>query len=875
MQSVLKYIHGHIKEPISAAEVAAEFGYTRWYFCEKFKAYTGKTFTAYVRHYRIQLAALDILSGKKVVDVAMSYGYDCISGFNKAFLKEYGCSPTNYKKQLEESQLYYERKKLSMFELTDRCVALKEEVVNNKSYDKFYEYQRNVFFLLGYNEAERGDRSELEKVASGICRILDNFMPVIIPDEIIVGFNFADKSNRGNADSNDRWPKDTDVDRNKMHENGISKADIEAYFKCDDHLKGDCLNYQGEAVSQQVRNLAFENAAGGGYINSNHTVIGYEQVLKKGFSGLLSEINEAERKNGANDIYSSMKMVCASALVMGEKYAEKAKELLKNENYHKEDLNRIVSVCSRVPRLPATSFIEAVQSLWFAHIINTWEDFINANSLGRLDQILYPYYKVDIEKGILTKEEAFEIICCLWIKLYRDYDVQQSCVGGTDQNGNSQVNELSYLMLDATEQLGFVRCLSVRFSPKNTEREFIKRALEVTGHLQNGVPFFFNDDVMIPALMSKGISPEDACDYTQIGCVETVIPGKSNPHAVTGNVNLLKTVEYVLTNGFSMVYPEFENGIKTGELKTFDTFDSFYDAVLTQAEHLIRTTCHTVYKLRPYATKILPKPYKSLLTEGCIESGRDFNDGGAKYDYYQIMLSGIPNLADSLAAVKHFVYDMRKYTLEELKSILYSNFEDETVRAEFLNRAPKYGNDIDEVDEIASDIMDKCCDILDRMGVEYKLSFHAQPFTYLWMIDLGEHSAASPDGRKKGEPLAYSCSSMQGRDFRGLTAVFNSITKLPSKKAPGTVSAIVETDPQLFNDRNIDIMTTVLITAAENGLANVQFNITDAQTLMDAKANPDRHKNLAVRVSGFSQKFTQLDDSLQNHIINRTKHNTM
>jgi formate C-acetyltransferase len=712
-------------------------------------------------------------------------------------------------------------------------------------------------------------------VASGIKRVLDSFSPVIIPDEIIVGFNFADKSNRGNADCNDRWPKDTKADRNKMRENGISNADIEVFFACDNNTKVDCLNYQGDAISQQARNLAFESAAGGGFINSNHTVIGYEKVLKKGFFGLLDEINEAEAKNGTNEVYQSMKAVCLSAASIGEKYAQKAKELLSDANYRKEDLEKIISVCSRVPKYPAESFVEAVQALWFAHIINTWEDFINANSLGRLGQMLYPYYKADIEKGLITKEEAFEIICLLWLKLYRDYDVQQSCVGGTDIFGKSRVNELSYLMLDATEQLGFVRCLSVRFSPKTTEREFIKRALEVTGHLQNGVPFFFNDDVLVPALTSKGISFEDACDYTQLGCVETVIPGKSNPHAVTGNVNLLKTVEYVLCNGFSMLYPEFENGIKTGKLETFNTFERFYDAVLVQAEHLIKTTCDTVSKLRPLATKALPKPYKSLLTEGCIESGKDFNDEGAKYDYYQIMLSGIPNLADSLAAIKHFVYDTRKYTLNELKTILENNFEDEMIRSEFLNRAPKYGNDIDEVDKLAADIMDKTCDMLDKMSEHFGLSFHAQPFTYLWMIDLGSNSAASPDGRRKGEPLAYSCSSMQGRDFNGLTSLFNSITKLPSKKAPGTVSAIVETDPKLFTSGNIDIMTTVLITAAEKGLANVQFNITDAQTLMDAQKNPDKHKNLAVRVSGFSQKFTQLDDALQDHIINRTKHNCM
>ena len=876
MQEVLKYIHNNIKEHLVAADVAEHFGYSKWYFSEKFKDFTGKTFTAYVRRYRIQLAALDILSGKKVSDVAMNYGYDCISGFNKAFLKEYGCSPVAYKKQTKESQLYYERKKLSMFELSDRCAALKEEIVHKRDYGKYYEFQRNVYFMLGVNEALNEGLSITEMVSSGLVRTLKDFTPVIIPDELIVGFNFADPKNLLlTGGGNSCWPKDTEEDRAKLRDNGISEEDINKYFTCEDPLGGDCLDYKGALISEQACNMAVERAAGGGYINSNHTVIGYEQVLKKGFSGILEDVKAAEKSNGTSAHYNSIKNLCEAAFVMGEKYANKAEELLesKNPNYKKEDLESIIAVCRRVPKHPAQTLLEAAQSLWFAHIINTWEDYINANSLGRLDQILYPYYKNDIEKGIITKEEAFEIICLLWLKLYRDYDVQQSCVGGTDINGNSMVNELSYQMLDATEQLGFVRCLSVRFSPKTTEREFVKRALEVTGHLQNGVPFFFNDDVMIPALVSKGISPEDAANYTQIGCVETVIPGKSNPHAVTGNVNLLKSVEYVLCNGNSMMYPDFENGIKTGEIETFNSYDKFYDAVLKQIEHLIFTTCEVVATIRPYATKTLPKPYKSILTEGCTEQGKDFNDAGAKYDYYQIMLSGIPNLADSLAAIKHFAFDLRKYSLSDIKTILENNFEDEMVRAEFLNRAPKYGNDIDEVDLIAADIMDKACDILDRASEKFGLSFHAQPFTYLWMIGLGKESAASADGRRKGEPLAYSCSSMQGRDFNGLTSLFNSITKLPSKKAPGTVSAIVETDPKLFSDQNIDIMTTVLLTAGEKGLANVQFNITDEQTLRDAKAHPEKHRNLAVRVSGFSQKFNLLSDDLQDHIINRTKHN--
>lgn len=865
LNEVLKYIHEHISEALPASEMARKFGYSKWYFCTRFKNYTGRTFVEYVRHYRIQLAALDILSGAKILDVAVSYGYDSVGGFNKAFLKEYGCSPTEYRKQAKESQLYYERRRFSMFQLSDRCALLRDEAVNQKSYMKYYSAQRNVYFALGQAEAARAGADNTGIISAGIVRTLNSFTPVIIPGEIIVGFNF------GEAAFDEFFaPKNDTAGWQVMRDNGISGTDAEQFFRLPTR---DYIVWQGALLTEAEQQSNQELSALGGCCDSNHSVIGYRQVLQKGFSGLLQEVEAAEQKNGSNSMYQAMKDICTAACGMGEKFAEKARQLLSSDSdaYRREDLECIIQTCSRVPRYPAASFMEAVQALWFAHIINTWEDTINANSIGRLDQILYPYYTADIEKGILTKEQAFEIICCLWIKLYRDYDVQQSCVGGTALDGSSDVNELSWLMLDVTEQLNFIRCLSVRYS-SHTEKAFLRRALEVVGHMQKGVPFFFNDDVMIPALICKGIAPEDACDYTQIGCVETVIPGKSNPHAVSGRANLLKAIEYTLCNGSSMMYPQLHPGVPIGDLGQLKTYQQFYEAVLRQIENLLDLSCSKIVKDRKYAILRAPRPYKALLTEGCLESGRDFNDAGAKYDYYQVMLCGIPNLADSLAVIKKFVYEERKYTLQELKDILEGDFPDEAVRAEFINKAPKYGNDMEEVDSIAAAIMDHACNTLDTLSRKYGISYHAQPFTFLWMIDHGHHSAASADGRRKGEPIAYSCSSMQGRDFNGLTALLNSIASLPSKKAPGTTSAIVEVDPKLFCNRNIDTMTDVLIAASRKGLCNVQFNIIDADTLIDAQKHPEHYNNLAVRVSGFSQKFNLLSPELQNHIIGRTKH---
>ncbi len=876
MFDVIRYIHENIAGKLVLSEAAEHFGYSREHFARKFRQFTDMTFGEYVRHYRIQLAALDILDGQKISDVAVNYGYDTVGGFNKAFLKEFGCFPREYKNCARESRLYYERRKFSMYKLSQRCCSLRDEVVNCRTYSDKFCVQRAVYFALGASRAKENGANMMLINATALSNVIKRFTPVIIPGELITGFNYGD------GEYGDLFvPEEKTEHIEIMKKNGISDRDISDFFKADGFFKsipflaGYNLTPKEEVgLSEKEKEAAREWAGLSRCICSNHTVVWYEKVLQKGYKGILEEIREHRAQNGSAPLYDAAEMICKEALGIGEKYAAEAKRLLDTNapGYSADDLKAIAEICSNVPRYPARNFREAVQSLWFAHIINTWEDTINANSLGRLDRILYPYYKNDIEKGILTKEEAFEIVCCLWIKLYRDYDVQQSCVGGTLSSGESAVNDLSYMMLDATEELDFIRCLSVRFS-KTTEKKFLRRALEVVGHVQKGVPFFFNDDVMIPALEGKGISPEDARDYSQIGCVETVIPGKSNPHAVTGETNLLKAIEYVLCNGRSMTFPECSPGIMTGALEQLDSYSKFYEAVIAQIDNILDLTCSQVKKYADTCNS--PKPYKSLLTEGCLESGKDFNEKGALYDYYQIMLGGIPNLADSLMVIKKFVYQNKKYTLAELKEILENNYPDESVRLEFINKASKFGNDIDEVDLVAAAIVDHACDKLEVLSEKYGISFHAQPFTYLWMLVHGELSCASPDGRKAGEPIAYSVSPMQGRDFNGLTAIMNSISKFPTKKTPGTTSAIVEVDPKLFMDRNIDALTDILVAAGKKGLSNVQYNTVDAETLIDAKKHPDKYNNLAVRVSGFSQKFNLLDEDLKDHIIGRTKHSCL
>ena len=754
-----------------------------------------------------------------------------------------------------------------MFKLTERCEGLRSEAMDAKSISSKISAQRAVRFVLGCLKApENSDNMIL--TACGISETAVSSPAIIAEGELIVGYNYAD-DDRGYGYLYSPVPDDL-AGRAVLRENGFAPGEIESYFSNREKAGARFKYSPVTGLHEKYSDLSRERSARAAGIDSNHSVIGYEKVLKLGFEGLLKQV---QGRGGSNSLYRAMEMLCGAGCKLGQNYAAKARQLLSGSICPRraKELEEIAERCSQVPAKPARNFSEALQSVWFAHIINTWEDGINANSLGRLDQILYPYYKKDIETGLLTKEEAFELICCLWIKLYRDYDVQQSCVGGCTPEGEPAENELSFLMLDATEQLGFIRCLSVRYS-KKTDRAFLRKALGTVGHLQKGIPFFFNDDVLIPALVSKGISQKDARDYTQIGCVETVIPGKSNPHAVTGQTNLLKAIEYVMRDGKSMFHRELAPGLETGGLDSFSDFDGFWQAVLKQIGHILDMTCHGVARHTEASVKNAPRPYKSLLTENCIENGLDFNEYGAKYDYYQVMLGGIPNLADSLAAVKKFVFDERKLTLFELYEHLDKDFPDEALRLELINKAPKFGNDIREVDEIAFEITDFACDCLERLSEKYGLSFHAQPFTFLWMIDDGRQTAATPDGRRAGEILAYSVSPMQGRDSGGLTALLNSIASLPTKKTPGTTSAIVEIDPNLFTDANIDHLVDILLAASQKGLCNIQFNVIDADMLRDAQKHPEKYNNLAVRVSGFSQKFNLLSGEMQEHIIGRTKH---
>ena len=727
----------------------------------------------------------------------------------------------------------------------------------------------------------------MKRKAIILASIVANMAPEIGPGELIVGYNYygSDDGMWQEVPLHKRDPRQKEALTAYLRKGNLRPEQIQYILDTLDTaaptLAHPTYALERPEVVQQAETQGVLCAWG---TPENHTVLGYEQVVRLGFAGIRDQITARLASLDWSDpasvqkklILESTLLVAEAACSQGRRYAKKAGELLRGadrqhfaDRQRCADLEAIQAVNNQVPEHPAQTFHQAVQSLWFAHLVNTLEDGVNANSLGRIDQILYPYYARDMAEGRLTYEEAREIIACLWLKLYRDYDVQQATIGGVDAAGKDATNELSYLMLEVTGQLDLIRCLGVRLHKDSPDR-FIAKALEIV-RKGKGVPFFFNDDTLVPALVENGVSLEDARDYANIGCIETTIPGKANPHAVSNRVNLLKCLELALNDGVNLLTGT-QLGPRTGKPRRFTSLEQVFAAYQAQVEYFVTLACFESNRCEQINSLTDPLPYKSLLTEGCLESGRDFNAGGARYNYHESMALGIPNVADSLAVLDQFVFQQKKYTMEDVLEQMRGNFPDETMRREFAGRAPKYGNDLDAVDQLAVRVFNQFCDALKNQKTQWGQGFFAQPFTFLWHVDMGAQTAATPDGRRSGEVMAYSLSPMQGRDHSGLTAVLNSLAKLPHARAAGCTSAIIEIDPELFTEENLPVMVAYLKTAVLKGVGQVQFNVINAETLKKAQAEPEKYQNLAVRVSGFSQRFCLLNKDLQDHIIARTKH---
>jgi formate C-acetyltransferase len=615
---------------------------------------------------------------------------------------------------------------------------------------------------------------------------------------------------------------------------------------------------------------------GGGWVE-NHSIRDFAKVIRIGFRGIRAEIEAEWHKHDITEpdyaikenFWKAALRICDAGILLGQRYAELATEKVSQTSCdtEKKRFEKMAEVCRKAPAEGAGNFFEAVQTLWFAHILTCGEDGINANSIGRLDQILYPYYRDDN----ISRDEALEIMEELACKLYLDYDVQAITLAGVDKEGNDAVNELSYLILEATGNVDFIRDVSVRLSD-NTPDDFIDLCsrLIIKG---GGIPFIFNDNCFVKALNDRGIKLEDARDYAPIGCIELTIPGKANPHAVSGWMNSTKCLELALFGGV-----EQESGRQIGPkgktLAEMDTFEEFFDAYKAQLEYFAKSMVYNCNRGELKQREQGPLPCWSVMTDDCIKRGRDITDQGAVYNYHSICFMGTANTADSLMAVKKLVFEDKSIEPSVLLEALKNNFENhDALRARLLNSIPKYGNDNPEVDQLAKEVDEHFIAFMDQFESPLGGKYFVHLFSFLCNLTFGKATGATPDGRKAGEPIAYSLSAQQGRDEKGITAMLKSLSCLPHDQAAGSSAAIVELSPKLIDGASgKDRMNNIIKTAMDLGVGQLQFNVVTVDRLVKAQEDPEKFGNIPVRVAGFSQMFKLIAEDLQNHIIARTKH---
>ena len=585
----------------------------------------------------------------------------------------------------------------------------------------------------------------------------------------------------------------------------------------------------------------------------------------------------------------AMAITADALIVNAERYAKTLSEQAAGEAdaERKAELEQMAANCRQVPAAKPESFWQALQYYWFVHVgviteLNPWDAF----NPGRLDQHLYPFYKNDIESGALTEESASELLQAFWVKFhnhpappkmgvtakesgtYTDFALLN--VGGVTSEGKDGVNELTYLILDVIEEMRMVQPSSMaQLSKKNPDR-FIKRVARVvrTGF---GQPSIFNTDAIVQEMVRQGKSLEDARTSGASGCVEAGCFGRE-AYFLTGYFNLPKILEIALHNGIDPASGK-RLGPKTGDPLAFKSFDELFEAFTKQVRHFadIKIRGNNVIE-RLYA-EYLPAPFLSLMIEDCIPNGKDYHNGGARYNTSYIQGVGIGSITDSLTAIKHNVFDEKHCTMAELLLALAVNFVgNDELRQRLLHQTPKYGNDDDRADEIMQRAFEAYYQAVNGRPNTRGGSHRINMLPTTVHVYFGEVTGALPDGRKAGETLSEGISPVQGADRQGPTSVLKSAAKLDHLKTGGTLLNQKFTPQLLADEEGITKMTQLVRAYFRMDGHHVQFNVVTADTLRKAQAEPEKHRDLIVRVAGYSDYFVNLNQELQDEIINRTEH---
>ncbi len=582
-------------------------------------------------------------------------------------------------------------------------------------------------------------------------------------------------------------------------------------------------------------------------------------------------------------------LICADALIIfARRHADKALALARKETdpQRKAELEQIADVCSHVPAHAPRHYWDALQYYWFVHLgvtteLNPWDSF----NPGRLDQHLYPFYRNGLDEGTLTPEQARELLECFWVKFNNQpappkvgvtaaesstyTDFAQINTGGVKEDGSDGVNDVTYLMLDVIEEMRLVQpSSSVQLSKKNPDR-FIRRAARIirTGF---GQPSIFNTDAIVQELVRMGKSVADARNGGSSGCVEIGAFGKES-YILTGYFNLPKVFELTLHNGVDPRTGK-QIGLETGAPEQFGTFEQFFEAFRQQANYLmdIKMRGNNVIE-RLYAT-YMPAPFLSVLIDDCIAKGKDYHDGGARYNTNYVQGVGLGTVTDALAAIKYHVFDEHTVSMSELLATLHADFEgSEALQQTLWQRTPKYGNDDDYADDVMRAVFETYFEAVDgrpnTKGGVYRINL--LPTTV--HVYFGSVTGATPDGRKAWTPLSEGISPVQGADRCGPTAVLKSAAKMDHCRTGGTLLNMKFNPQVLADDEGIDKLAQLIRSYFRLDGHHIQFNVVDADTLREAKKHPEQNRDLIVRVAGYSDYFVDLGEDLQDEIIARTE----
>jgi len=582
--------------------------------------------------------------------------------------------------------------------------------------------------------------------------------------------------------------------------------------------------------------------------------------------------------------------LCAAALIRyAERHAEQARALAQQESdpRRKQELERIAQVCTHVPAHAPRDFWEALQYYWFVHLgvtieLNPWDAFCP----GHLDQHLYPFYQRGLAEGTLTRAQAEELLQCFWIKFNNQpappkvgvtaaesstyTDFAQINTGGLRPDGSDAVNEVTYLILDVIEEMRLLQpSSSIQVSQKSPD-QFIQRAARIirTGF---GQPSVFNADLVIQELLRQGKSLADARAGGTSGCVETGAFGKEN-YNLTGYFNLPKVLEITLHNG---VDPRTGRriGLETGPAEQFTTFEELFEAYQRQLRYFVDIKVRGNNVIERLYARHMPAPFLSLLIDDCIATGRDYHDGGARYNTSYIQGVGLGTITDALTAIKYQVFDEQGLTMGELLAALRADFAGyERVRQTLLHRTPKYGNDDDYADEVMVRVFDAYYDAVEGRPNTRGGRYHINLLPTTVHVYFGSVVGATPDGRLAGAPLSEGISPVQGADRHGPTAVLKSAARMDHVRTGGTLLNQKFTPALLQRDENLDKLVQLIRGYFKLGGHHIQFNVVDAATLRAAQANPAEYRHLIVRVAGYSDYFCDLGRALQDEIIARTEH---